>query len=138
MSSSGILLSNHIYVITFFLSGAVIWVCSVKKVFLNTLQNSQENTCIGVSFLIKLQGFPTSKETLAQMFSCRFCEIFEEHIFCGTSVNDCSVLFDFCNINFHKCVSEINFEYDNTFEEVKHLTGKYAFDKEEKTRIVKN
>ena len=34
---------------------AVIWRCSVKKVFLKTSQNSQENTCIGVFFLIKLQ-----------------------------------------------------------------------------------
>ena len=28
---------------------------SVKKVFLEVLQNSQENTCARVSFLIKLQ-----------------------------------------------------------------------------------
>ena len=27
-----------------------------KKVFLNISQNSQGNTCVGVSFLIKLQG----------------------------------------------------------------------------------
>ena len=30
--------------------------CSVKKVFLEILQNSQENTCARVSFLIKLQA----------------------------------------------------------------------------------
>ena len=29
--------------------------CSIKKVFLKILQNSQENTCARVSFLIKLQ-----------------------------------------------------------------------------------
>ena len=29
--------------------------CSVKKVFLEISQNSQENTCASVSFLIKLQ-----------------------------------------------------------------------------------
>ena len=34
---------------------AVIGRCSVKKVFLEILQNSQENTCAIVSFLIKLQ-----------------------------------------------------------------------------------
>ena len=34
----------------------VIWRCSVKKVFLEILQNSQENTCVRVSFLIKLQA----------------------------------------------------------------------------------
>ena len=28
--------------------------CSVKKVFLKNSQNSQENTCVRVSFLIKL------------------------------------------------------------------------------------
>ena len=29
--------------------------CSVEKVFLEILQNSQESTCASVSFLIKLQ-----------------------------------------------------------------------------------
>ena len=28
--------------------------CSIKKVFLKTSQNSQENTCVGVSILKKL------------------------------------------------------------------------------------
>ena len=35
---------------------AVVHRCSVKKVFLEISQNSQENTCARVSFLIKLQG----------------------------------------------------------------------------------
>ena len=30
--------------------------CSVKKVFLEISQNSQENTCARVSFFIKLRG----------------------------------------------------------------------------------
>ena len=34
---------------------AVIQKCSVKKMFLKILQNSQENPCARVSFLIKLQ-----------------------------------------------------------------------------------
>ena len=40
---------------------AVVQRCSVKKVFLEISQNSQENTCARVSFLIKLQtsGFLT-------------------------------------------------------------------------------
>ena len=44
--------------------------CSVKKVFLEILQNSQENTCARVSFLIKLQtsgiylAFTCSKLTI--------------------------------------------------------------------------
>ena len=32
-------------------SEAVVWRCSVKKVLLNIRKNSQENTCVGVSFL---------------------------------------------------------------------------------------
>ena len=38
-------------------------------------QNSLENTCAGVSFLIDLQKWPQ------QMFSCKFCEIFKNTIF---------------------------------------------------------
>ena len=34
---------------------AAVWRCSVKKVFLEIRQNSQENTCVRVSFLVKLQ-----------------------------------------------------------------------------------
>ena len=34
---------------------AVVRKCSVKKLFLQILQNSLENTCARVSFLIKLQ-----------------------------------------------------------------------------------
>ena len=40
--------------------------CSVKKVFLEILLNSQENTCARVSFL----------QPLTQTFSCEFCEHF--------------------------------------------------------------
>ena len=49
-----------------------------KKVFLKILQNSKENNCARTSFLIKLQAEAWNfikKETLAQMFSCEFCEI---------------------------------------------------------------
>ena len=35
---------------------AVVWRCSVKKVFLEISQNSQENTCAGDSFLMELQA----------------------------------------------------------------------------------
>ena len=38
------------------LSEAVALICSVKEVFLQTSQNSQENTCAKVSFLIKLRA----------------------------------------------------------------------------------
>ena len=57
------------------------------------LQNSQENTCARASFLIKLKASSCSfikKETLAQMFSCEFCEIskntfFTEHLLATAS-----------------------------------------------------
>ena len=56
--------------------------CSVKKVFLEILQNSQENTCARVSFLIKLQasGRPQAynfieNKTMTQVFSWEFCKI---------------------------------------------------------------
>ena len=35
---------------------AVVWRCSVKKVFLEISQNSLENTCARVPFLVKLQA----------------------------------------------------------------------------------
>ena len=65
----------------------------VKKLFLEILQNSQENTCARVSFLIKLQAPACNfikKDTLAQAFSCEFCEIskstfFTEHIWTTAS-----------------------------------------------------
>ena len=36
---------------------AVVWKCSVGKVFLEISQNSQENTCAIVSFFNKVAGF---------------------------------------------------------------------------------
>ena len=51
--------------------------CSVEKVALEISLNSQGNTCARVSFLIKLQVSACNfvkKETLAQVFSCEFCE----------------------------------------------------------------
>ena len=62
---------------------AVAQTCSVKKVFLEISQNSQENTCARVSFLIKLQALG-KKETLAQVFSCVICEISKNTFFYGT------------------------------------------------------
>ena len=46
--------------------------------FLETSQNSQESTCVRVSFLIKLPASGLQlflKETLEQAFYCEFCEI---------------------------------------------------------------
>ena len=58
--------------------------CIVKKVLSEISQNSQENICVRVSFLIKLQTWVLQlfkKETLAQMFSGEFCKIFKNIFF---------------------------------------------------------
>ena len=50
--------------------------CTIKKVFLEISQNSQENTCARVCVSIKLQVWVWNlfkKETLALVFSCEFC-----------------------------------------------------------------
>ena len=50
----------------------------MKKVFLKTCQNSQENNCAGVCFFNKVAGASNFIliETPAQVFSDKFCEIF--------------------------------------------------------------
>ena len=49
-----------------------------KKVLLKISQNSKENTCVGVSVLIKLQAACNfiDKETPTQVFSCEFFKKF--------------------------------------------------------------
>ena len=57
---------------------------SIKKVFLIILQNTQKNTCAGVSFLIKLLAEASNFiniETLTKVFSCELCEIFKNTFF---------------------------------------------------------
>ena len=55
--------------------------------FLKISQNSQENTCASVSFLIKLQAKAEvacnfiKKKTLAQVFSCAFWEMHFENTY---------------------------------------------------------
>ena len=49
--------------------------CSLKKVFLKSLQNSKENTCIGVSWPEACNFI--EKETPTRVFSSEFCEIFK-------------------------------------------------------------
>ena len=48
-----------------------------KRALLKISQNSQEKTCVGVSFLINF----IKKETPTQIFSCEFCEIFKNALF---------------------------------------------------------
>ena len=47
-----------------FIKEAVVWTCSVEKAFIDILQNSQENTCARVSFIIKLQALGLRPATL--------------------------------------------------------------------------
>ena len=70
-------------------SEAVAQRSSIKKLFLEISQNSQENTHPKVSLLLKLQetasaGNFIKKETLAQEFSCEFCEISKNTFSCRT------------------------------------------------------
>ena len=51
--------------------------CSIKKVFLEISQISQENTCARVSFLIKLRA----SGNLINLFSCEFWEISKSTFF---------------------------------------------------------
>ena len=55
----------------------------LKKMFLKISQNSVENTCARVFFLIKLQAACNfiKTETLAQVFSREFCENFKSTFF---------------------------------------------------------
>ena len=86
-----------------------------KKVFSEISQNSQENTCARVSFLI---NFFIRKETLAQVFSCEFCEIskntfFTEHLW--TTASSCRSFvayleFQFWYIKIHGPWSPAKFE----------------------------
>ena len=72
------------YAVTEAATGGVL----IKKVFLGILQNSQENTCVRVSFSTKFQTEACNfilKKTLAQVFSCEFSKIskstfFTEHL----------------------------------------------------------
>ena len=66
------------------ISEAVVQSCTVKNMFLEISQNSQERTCARVSFLIQLQSSNLLlylKKTLAQVFSCQFYEISKNTFF---------------------------------------------------------
>ena len=84
--------------------------CSVKKVLLKI---SQENTCVRVPFSIKLQASACNfikKQSLVQVFSCKFCHIskntvFTEHVQTTTSTNS-ETCFKF-QISVKKVLSEV-------------------------------
>ena len=79
---------------------AVVQRCSVKKVFFEIAQNSQENTCARVSFLIKLS------ETLKNTFSYRTPLV-------AASVNNC--LHFFSMKKFHTCSVRKRCPYSELF-----------------------
>ena len=87
----------------FYLPGVGVRRCSVKKMSLKISQNSQENTCVGVSFLIKLQSETCNfikKETPTHVFSSEFGEMFKnfffkEHLRANASANDFNFIFSF-------------------------------------------
>ena len=76
---------------------------SVKKTFLEISENSQENACASVPFLIKLQAQACNfikKETLAQVFSCEFCKIFKSTISYRTPLVSASLKPIFLSLHF--------------------------------------
>ena len=79
--------SNRRYIFFLKSTEAVAQRCSVKNLFIEIFQNSYQNTCVRVSFFIKLQASMCNfikKETLAQVFPCEFCKIFKNTYFYRT------------------------------------------------------
>ena len=78
--------------------------CCVKKVFLDISQNSLENTCQNLFFnkVADLRPVTLLKKTLAQVFSCEFCEISKNTFFYRTPLVAAS---DY-NFMFWRAVSE--------------------------------
>ena len=88
---------------------------AAKKVFLKISDNSRENTCARVSFLIKLQA----TDTLAQVFSCEFCEIFKNIFFCRTPpVASCG--YSTLDLNIRKNSFACLFSVHNTISLSRH------------------
>ena len=65
--------------------------CTCKKVFLKIAENSQENICAGVCFLIR-------KKSTAQVFLLEFCEFFKSNTTCIEHVQSSS-----CRTNLAYC-----------------------------------
>ena len=80
--------------------------CSAEKVFSENSQNLHESTCARVSFLIKLRSPEAckfiKKETLAQVFSCKFCEIPKiwEHLFLQNTSGGCFYTVNQLNVRY--------------------------------------
>ena len=81
------LLQHDRSIVYYNMKKAVVPSCSVEKLFTEISQNSQENSYVSVSFLMKLQVLDlqlNKKETLAQVFSCEFYEISKNTFFYRT------------------------------------------------------
>ena len=85
-------------------SEVVVQRCPVKKVLLESSQNSQEKSCAKVPFLINLQATSLKKETLAQAFFCEFCKISKSTFFHRTFLVAASVFSQ--NFIFHAQVKK--------------------------------
>ena len=93
----------------------VLW----KKVFLEISQNSQENTCAIVSFLIKLQIEACNfikKETLAQVFSSEFCEISKNIFFTEHLWTTVSLWLPFGSCRYYSQYSTFDFSNERYFD----------------------
>ena len=89
---------------------AVVQRSSVKKVFLKISQNAKENTIDKVSFLIQFAGGAGNfikKETLEQMLSSEFYEIFK-NFFLQNNSGGC----------FWKYVSETNRKISSRYKPI--------------------
>ena len=64
--------------------------CSIKKLFLKILQYSQENTCVGVSFLVKIRAFSPVKKTSTQTFPMNIVKFLRTPVL----KNSCERLFE--------------------------------------------
>ena len=70
-----------------------------EKVFLKISQDSQENTCVGVSFITKLQASGST-----QVFSREICEIFKNTFFNRITPMVASVSYNFENMLSKDCL----------------------------------
>ena len=97
---------------------AVVQRCSVKKLFLEILQNSQENTA-ACSFV--------KKETLAQVFSCEFCAIFKNTFFHRTSLVAAFDDYGLEDLNKHQIIEHKNILIDDHSFLIEQKLCKYHF-----------
>ena len=76
----------------------------LKKVFLEVSQNSQENTCAKDSF--NARNF-IKKESLAQVFSCEFCENSKNTFFIEQLATTASVMRSWTFVTGEKIIKDM-------------------------------